>query len=197
MDNLKLKKEKEEKQTASAVIQSEEFLKNKGVNEEVLDFSRGGRKGRAVAAQLENESRNSNGLISETVSSSKNKKYSPTSSEVFRVVISKNSNEYLEQLLLKCSEGFENGSISKSDIANYVFQNINRFFQDSDIKALRSLHFDEKKMLSSILKNESDIPEELRKAIRAHYGLGEKEKKRSIRSNGELSTDSSVDNSKT
>lgn len=146
MDNLKLKKEKEEKQTASAVIHSEEFKKRDGANEEVLDFSRGGR-------------------------------------EVFRVVISKESNESLEQLLKKCTEGFESGSISKSDIANYIFQNINKFFQDGDIKNLRAAHFDEKKMLNSMLKADSELPLELRQAIRSHFGItAERDKKRASKS---------------
>lgn len=146
MDNLKLKKEKEEEQTASAVIQSKESKKRDGANEEVLDFSRGGR-------------------------------------EMFRVVISKESNDALETVLKKCTDGFDSGSISKSDIANYVFQNLNKFFQDSDIKSLRAAHFDEKKMLSSMLKNESDLPLELRQAIRAHFGItAERDKKRPSKS---------------
>ena len=38
-------------------------------------------------------------------------------------------------------------------------------------------HFDEKKMLGSILRMDADLPEEVRKAIRAHYGVDNQEKK--------------------
>ncbi len=67
-------------------------------------------------------------------------------------------------------------------IANYVFQNINNFFQDGDIKNLRAVHFDEKKMLSSMLRADSDLPLELRQAIRSHFGItAERDKKRPVK----------------
>lgn len=98
--------------------------------------------------------------------------------EQFRVVISLEANSSLEILLKKVCEGFEAGAVTKSDIANYVFTNLQKFFQEADIKALRTTHFDDKKVLSSILKNEVELPEELKKAIRAHYGITEKEKRK-------------------
>ncbi len=98
--------------------------------------------------------------------------------EVFRVVISKESNEALESTLGRCVEDFEGGAITKSDIANYIFQNMSKFFSESDIKNLRAAHFNEKKVLGSILRAEADLPEELRKAIRTHYGIGERDRKR-------------------
>ncbi len=118
-------------------------------------------------------------------------------SEVFRVVISKDSNEALESALDRCTEGFDSGNITKSDLANYIFQNLHRFFVEADVKNLRATHFDEKKVLGSILKTETDLPEELKKAIRSHFGITEKEKKRTPRSSSELSTEQAVDNSKT
>jgi hypothetical protein len=114
---------------------------------------------------------------------------STNANEVFRVVISKESNDSLEAALSRCSEGFDSGTITKSDVANYVFQNLSKYFSDSDVKALRAAHFDEKKVLGSILRSDDDLPEDLRKAIRAHYGIAEKEKKRSSRSSAEISTE--------
>ena len=70
-----------------------------------------------------------------------------SNNEVYRVVISKESNDALESALVRCADGFDSGSITKSDVANYIFQNINRFFLDGDVKNLRATHFDEKKML--------------------------------------------------
>ncbi|MEN0057571.1 MAG: hypothetical protein AAGB31_01955 [Bdellovibrio sp.] len=72
---------------------------------------------------------------------------------MFRVVISKESNERLESAVSRCAEGFDAGEFTKSDIANYIFQNLGKFFSESDVKALRAAHFDEKKMLGSILSS--------------------------------------------
>jgi hypothetical protein len=155
----------EKRETALGVIEGQENKTSEVVNEEAPVFSRRGRKSAAQAAQSL-DPRNSK------VSSS-------SQGEVFRVVISKESNEALESAVSRCAEGFEAGEFTKSDIANYIFQNIGKFFQDSDVKNLRAAHFNEKKMLGSILRTDADLPEELRKAIRAHYGVDDKEKKKS------------------
>ena len=106
-----------------------------------------------------------------------------------RVVITKDANSILESLVSRTGEGFEAGTITKSDVANYVFLNLQKFFSESDMKALRTIHFDEKKVLSSFLKSENDLPEELKKAIRLHYGLTEKDKKKSSKPLSDLSTE--------
>lgn len=143
------------------------------VNEEAPVFNRRGRKGAAQAAQSL-ELRNSR------VGSS-------SQGEVFRVVISKESNEALESAISRCAEGFNAGEFTKSDIANYIFQNVSKFFSEADVKNLRAAHFDEKKMLGSILRTDADLPEELRKAIRVHYGVDDKEKKKSSKKTDSLS----------
>jgi hypothetical protein len=97
--------------------------------------------------------------------------------EQFRVVISAEANVALEAVLGTVADGFDAGAITKSDIANFVFMNLQKYLLDSDIKTLRGIHFDEKKVLSSLLKNESELPQDLKNAIRAHYGLMDKEKK--------------------
>lgn len=152
----------EKGETALGVIEGRESKTSDVVNEEVPVFNRRGRKGAAQAAQSL-DPRNSK------VSSS-------SQGEVFRVVISKESNEALASAVSRCAEGFDAGTFTKSDIANYISQNVSKFFSDADVKNLRAAHFDEKKMLGSILRTDADLPEELRKAIRAHYGVDEKEK---------------------
>lgn len=176
---LNKEKKEEEMHTAMDIIEGQEAGSVNCENEEAIVSIR---KGRKVVAQ------SALGL-----NQNQNKTLSMTSSEVFRVVISKESNESLESTLARCTDGFDSGSITKSDIANYVFQNLAKFFSDSDIKALRAVHFDEKKVLGSFLRSDSDLPEELRKAIRLHYGISEKEKKKSSRTTGEISTEADVD----
>ncbi len=152
-------------ETALGVTGGQENKTSEVVNEEVLAFNRRGRKGAAHAAQSL-DPRNS-------------KVGGSSQGEVFRVVISKESNEALESALSRCAGGFDSGTITKSDVANYIFQNVNKFFSEADVKNLRAAHFDEKKMLGSILRTDADLPEDLRKAIRAHYGVDDKEKKKS------------------
>ncbi len=79
------------------------------------------------------------------------------------------------------NDGFNTGMITKSDLAMYVFLNLRKLITDSDIKNLQALHFDDRKALSSLLKNTDDIsclPEELKRVLREHYGVSEKDKKR-------------------
>ena len=90
------------------------------------------------------------------------------SREQFRVVISAEANMAIEAVLRRVCEGFDVGSITKSDIANFVFLNIQKFFLDSDIKTLRGIHFDEKKMLGTLLRADADLPDELKKAVETY-----------------------------
>lgn len=114
-----------------------------------------------------------------------------------RVVIDKDANKILEKEVLKANKGFDAGIITKSDLANYVFQHLDKFLTESDFKKLRSLHFDDKKVLSDLVRktdDTKDLPEEIRRALREHYGLVDKDKKRSSRIENDLSTEGSVDN---
>ena len=114
--------------------------------------------------------------------------------ESSRVVITNEANMALEQVVKKVGEGFYS-AITKSDVANFVFLNLDRLISDADIKAIRGLHFDDKKVLGSLLKNDDDLPEDLKKAIRSYYGISEKEKKKTTRALSDLSTDAPVDKS--
>lgn len=116
--------------------------------------------------------------------------------DCFRVVISREANMFLEQKVEQVCEGFAN-IITKSDVANYIFSNLNRLLAESDIKTLRALHFDDKKVLGTLLRADDDLPEDLKRAIRAHYGLTDREKKRINRAPSDLSTEASVDNPST
>jgi len=101
--------------------------------------------------------------------------------EQYRVVINKEASECLEKMLAKVTEGFDAGSVNKSDVANWLVLNAASAFGDSDVKALQKLHFDERKILGAILKdskNENKIPESVKKAIREHFGLTEGTKRR-------------------
>ncbi len=136
--------------------------------------------------------------VSSENTKSKEKKSSKTGNdnqEQYRVVITKEANECLEEIATKVNRGFEGGEVNRSDVAVYVFQNLSKLLSDSDLKAIRARHFDEKKVLGSILRSENELPEEIRRALREYYGVSEKDKKRTLRVTSELSTDQSGDNS--
>ncbi len=102
----------------------------------------------------------------------------------FRVVITKEANGELEKYLKKAGEGKEPIDLTKSDLANYVFCNLSKFLTEADLKTLRSLHFDERRVLQSLLKQsneDGELPPELKRVIREFYGIGEKEKRRAIK----------------
>lgn len=131
------------------------------------------------------------------------KKRKISDEDQYRVVISKEINESLESLVKKINNGFDGGEITKSDVANFLILGSAKSFSDAEIKILRGLHFDEKKMLRSILRqtgDEGDLPEHLKKALREHYGLAESRERRTSRKASQeeskplLSTSSSTDN---
>ena len=115
----------------------------------------------------------------------------------YRVVISKELNDLLEKLVERTNDGFDGGEVNKSDIANVVLLNAAKSFSEADVRILRNLHFNERKMLRVLLRkseDSGDLPEEVKKALRGHYGLSEQNKKRSSKAQSELSTGKNVDN---
>ena len=110
------------------------------------------------------------------------KKAERENQEQYRVVINKDASNILEKMLARVTEGFEAGSVSKSDLANWLIANSQESFGDAEVKTIRQLHFDERKILASMLKeskDENNIPENLKRAIREHFGLAETKKRAS------------------
>ncbi|MGK5089409.1 hypothetical protein WDW86_17805 [Bdellovibrionota bacterium FG-2] len=99
----------------------------------------------------------------------------------YRVVINKEAQLALMALVERVNSGFEGGEITKSDIVNWMLVHSMRFVTDADVKALRSLYFDEKKMLGSLLRNAGEqgaLPDEIKKVLRDYYNITEGSKKR-------------------
>lgn len=135
--------------------------------------------------------------IQNTETKKENSKKRKTSDEdQYRVVVSKEVNDALEIAVSRTNADFQGVSVDRSDIATYLLSSAVKNFSETDIKALRSLHFDEKKILRSMLRNtddEADLPADLKKAIREHYGLTDGPKKRIPKNTNEFSTDKNVD----
>ncbi|HPI40383.1 MAG TPA: hypothetical protein PLJ21_06240 [Pseudobdellovibrionaceae bacterium] len=143
--------------------------------------------------KLEEEKKNKENIKHNTAK----KRNSNQDEDQFRVVINKDSKIVLDELVLKANDGFEGGEISKSDLVNLLIFNHRNSFSDADIKNLRNLHFDEKKVLKALLKKageDGDLPNEIKRVLREHLGLIETNKKKISKTQTELSTDRLVDN---
>ena len=104
--------------------------------------------------------------------------------EQFRVVIDREASSNLDRMLHQVQDGFEAGEVTKSDIANWIIQAASESFGDHEVKIIRHLYFDERKILASLLKSsksENLLPENLRKAIREIAGLNETAKKKILK----------------
>jgi hypothetical protein len=126
------------------------------------------------------------------------KKRKTTDEDQYRVVISGETNGVLEKLVEQVNNGFDGGDVTKSDIAQWIFINTSKSFSEADVRTIRSLHFDESKMLRTLLVNkgsDAHLPEDIRRAIRSHFGVSEQPKKRSVPQRMESSSrkDSSTD----
>ncbi len=125
------------------------------------------------------------------------KKKTRTLSDPYRVNVSEEVHELLRELVQRSNDGFDGGEVTRSDVANFLLLKSEKSFVETDIKSLRNLHFDERKMLSALLHQSAkkgDLPEELKQALRTLGGFTEQTKKKSAKSPKDLSTADSVDN---
>jgi len=127
----------------------------------------------------------------------KKKRMKSSEEDQYRVVIHKESNDYLEELVRRTNDGFDGGEVTKSDVVNHLIANHAKSFSESDIKSLRQMHFDEKKVLRALLKkagDDGDLPSEIKRVLREHLGISEASKRRLSKAHTELSTEKVVDN---
>ena len=106
----------------------------------------------------------------------------------------------LEKLVERCNDGFDGGSVTRSDVANRLIVESGKAFGEADVKALRNLSFDDRKMLHSLLQRSGksgELPEEIRRALREMTGALEQPKKRGSRAPRESAAETLVDDSET
>ena len=89
----------------------------------------------------------------------------------FRVVISKEANEKLEMEVEKILKECDSVKLSKSDLAEYVFLNLQKLLSDADMKKIINLHFDDSKVIKKIAKEieGKQLDLETRKVLREYY----------------------------
>ena len=91
--------------------------------------------------------------------------------EQFRVVIGKEANDRLEEVVKKVMEEGNLVNVTKCDLAEYVFLNLDRLLNDNDIKKIRSLHFDSMKALRQMSRKakKKELSSETKMLLREYY----------------------------
>lgn len=90
----------------------------------------------------------------------------------FRLVVGKDAVVALEELLSTVNNGFTAGSVTKSDLATYLFTNAHRFLKKAEIVKIRAEFFDERVALEHLIQSSESngkLPEELRKLLRDQH----------------------------
>lgn len=114
--------------------------------------------------------------------------------EQFRVVINRDANEALEAFIGRLKEGSGSSNITKSDLANYLFQRLDEYLGESEILEIKSLHFDTTQALKALIRqaqNGGDLPDTLREMLLKSCGIKSAPKEKKPK---RLSTVSAVDN---
>jgi hypothetical protein len=108
------------------------------------------------------------------------KKGTKEKQSVFRVVIGEEANSKINEVLQSLNLGLEHGEVSRSDLANYVFLNLEKLLDRSHVEKIREAAFDELACLESMLKGATkfeDLPQEIQKALQKLSGSSKNSKK--------------------
>ena len=88
------------------------------------------------------------------------------------------------RLVEKANDGFSSGEITKSDIVNFVFSNLKFALSESEIRELRSIHFDATSTLQSLLRSVrrgEELPEGFKNGVRELFNVPGKDRKRALK----------------
>ena len=103
--------------------------------------------------------------------------------EQFRVILGNKANESLERIVHKVNDNFYCGTITKSNVIDWLLMKLNGSIFPADVRNLRELHVDEKKMLQELLKEstttDESLPANIQDALRKHFGFSGKAKRKS------------------
>ena len=101
--------------------------------------------------------------------------------EQFRVILGNKANESLERIVHQVNDNFNCGTITKSNVVDWLLTKLNGSISPTEVKTLRELHIDEKKMLQDLLKESttpgSVLPPDIRGVLRNILAFMERSKK--------------------
>jgi len=94
----------------------------------------------------------------------------------FRLVLGRKAIEALDGLVDVVNDGFRSGSVSRVQLAGYLFENAKRFLTKSELVRLRQAFFDERKALEHVIRESEStgkLPEEIRKILQSQFRASE------------------------
>lgn len=100
------------------------------------------------------------------------KKKAEKAQNQFRVVVGKEANDALDELVGIVNEGFTAGSVTKSGLATYLFKNAHRFLKKAEISKIRAEYFDERLALENLVRESEasgKLPDDLRKLLKEQH----------------------------
>jgi len=103
--------------------------------------------------------------------------------EQFRVILGNKANESLEKIVHQVNDNFQCGTITKSNVVDWLLTKLNGSISPAEVRGLRELHIDEKKMLQDLLKESTmtgeNLPPDIRGVLRKHFGFSGTGKRKS------------------
>lgn len=101
--------------------------------------------------------------------------------ELQRITVSKEAQATLEAIKDRVNDGFSGGRVNLTQMANWILLRFQNELDDTQIKEIRTEHFDEVAMLESILKHAKEsgkVPTDFKALLQKQLGLEEPTKRK-------------------
>ena len=118
----------------------------------------------------------------ENINNKEEKKEREQIEEVYRVTVTKSTDEILTKVVDKINDGFEGGKINRSQAISWIITKFAEDISEGALREIRANHFDEIALLSVMLKQAKKngaVPPELREMLQRQFGLGDTPNKKS------------------
>lgn len=101
--------------------------------------------------------------------------------DIQRSTVSRQAQEAVAAIVERVNDGFVGGKVNRTQLANWIILKFQERLSDTEIKEIRSEHFDEITLIESILKQAKEsgkVPTELKAILQKHVGNDESSGKR-------------------
>ena len=102
------------------------------------------------------------------------------SEEMHRITVSKQAERALVGIVERVNDGFDGGRVNRTQIANWVLIRFSDELGESEIREIRTEHFDEIAQFETILKKAKELgklPPEFKSLLQKQFGMEEQTKK--------------------
>lgn len=101
--------------------------------------------------------------------------------EIQRITVSKSGQDALTAIVERVNDGFIGGKINRTQAANWIMMRFNENLTDTEVREIRSEHFDEVAVLEAILrkaKESGKVPSEFKALLQKQLEITEQPKKK-------------------